>query len=355
MIIRYFHSLAFLLLLSICPLNSVSATVEFAHTNIANYIEGAESSILLLSDHRVNEQNNLNDVFGSAYQLLNQAQQSILIVNYVFEDATIAEILNRKAAEGVDVIVVYDRDHSKNFISRLHPEIKKFTRARGDGHLHHKMIVVDREYNWISSANFNIVNASNLAVVCVDRELAETLYQESYAINSLQARQNAQPYQTTIDGQRLELYLLPHNDPKNPKKIETEMNEIAKQKLLTLIKQAKATIRVSMVVWTFKDCARELVVAKSRGVKVEVVGAAIDLEVLSILKQGGIPCRNTGTAPYHHKWMLIDDQILWNGSANWSMNAFSRTDDSVTVVYDLKSEQCAFMEEVWQSLIKIAN
>ena len=351
--IRRFCLFAILFLI---PLSAFTqAPTEFSKTNVSNYIEGAESSILLLSDQCVNEQDDLNAIFGSAYQLLNQAQYSILILNYVYEDGNITEILNRKASEGVDVIVVYDRERSKNYTSKLHPTIRKFTRAKGEGHLHHKIIVVDHTYNWISSANFNAPTASNLAVVCADREMAEVLYQESYAIQSLQTRQQAQPYRTTIDGQILELYLLPHNDPKNQKKIETEMNEIAKKKLLTLIQQAQATLRVSMVVWTFKDCARELVEANSRGVKVEVVGAAIDNEVLNILRQGGVPCRQVGNAPYHHKWMLIDNQILWNGSANWSMNAFSRTDDSVTVIYNLKAEQCALMEDVWQSLIKIAN
>lgn len=110
-----------------------------------------------------------------------------------------------------------------------------------------------------------------------------------------------------------------------------------------------------MVIWTFKDSARALVNAKKRGVKVEIVGENMDLEVRKILSLGGIQPRIVSQAPYHHKWMLIDDEVLWTGSANWSMNAFSRTDDSVTVLYNLRPEQQILMEEAWQELLKISK
>lgn len=332
---------------------NILAQVDF-QTESSSYVENIESSILLLSDHDSEMHNGVNSVFGSAYELLNQAEHSILIANYVYENATILQILNRKAAEGLDVIVVYDRERSKNLPQQLHPSITNLTRLTGDGHMHHKFIVVDRKFNWISSANFNAPKDKNLALVCQDSEIAEILYQESYYIHSQQNRKNAKPFASTIDGQSIELYLLPYNDPKRQKAVETEMNEIGKQKLLQLIKEAKKTIRVSMVVWTFKDSARALVEAKQRGIHVEVVGASIDPEVFKILQQGKISTRRVTNAPFHHKWMLIDDQILWNGSANWSMNAFSRTDDSVTVLYDLKPEQVELMEEAWQELLKIS-
>lgn len=356
--LKHFILFTTLLLVNVIPFSQTvaySQSDEVAKSIESGYLVGAESSILLMSDHYVNDPDNINSVFGSAYQLLEQAQHSILIANYVFDNTTITGILNRKAEEGVDVIVIYDRDRSGNYICELHPDIKLFTRAKGDGHMHHKFMVIDREYNWISSANFNSPQDSNLAIVCYDPWLAEILYQEGYSINSLKAREHPSPYTTTIDGQSLELYLLPYNDPKNLKSVEAQMNELGKQKLLNLIKQAKTTIRVSMVVWTFKDSARALVDAAKRGVMVEIVGANVDNEVLNIFKQAGLPVRRVTNAPFHHKWMLIDDEILWNGSANWSMNAFSRTDDSVTILYGLKPDQIVMMEEAWQKLLKISR
>lgn len=330
-------------------------TVEWDTINSIDCVPQPSSSYLLLSDHRTSCDANNNDVFNSAIQILKKANESILIANYVYEHKEVTEILNRKAEEGVEVIVVFDRERSKTYVSQLHPKIIQFTRIVGEGHMHHKFLVVDHQYNWISSANLNGPKDKNLALSCWDPDLAEVLYHEAYAIHSLHPRTNKEPFSKTIDGQKMELYLLPFNDPNKPSSIETEMNRIGREKLLKLIDQAKATIRVSMVVWTFKDSARALVDAKKRGVKVEVVGANIDPEVRKILSLGGIPPRTVSNSPYHHKWMLIDDEILWTGSANWSMNAFSRTDDSVTVLYNLKPEQQILMEEAWQELLKISK
>lgn len=308
----------------------------------------------LLSDHNKKPDARNNDVFDSVIQLLNNAKESILIANYAYDNNEITEILNRKAAEGLEVIVVFDRTRSKTYVSQLHPDIIQLTRMFGEGHVHHKFCVVDHQYNWISSANFNAPKDKNLAVLCWDQDLAEVLYQEAYAIHQLQRRTSSESFSKTIDGQKMELFLLPFNEPRSPTPVEAEMNLIGREKLLKLIDQAKATIRISMVVWTFKDSARALVEAKKRGVKVEVIGANMDDEVRKILSVAEIPIRFVSRAPYHHKWMLIDDEILWTGSANWSMNAFSRTDDSVTVLYDLKPDQQMLMEEVWQELLKIS-
>lgn len=324
-----------------------------AATEECDYLQGIDSSILLISGHDEETHHGLNSVYGSAYQLLNQAKQSILTINYAYSDPAIIEILNRKAEEGIEITVVYDRNRCINLPSLLHPSIKTMTRTTGEGHMHHKIVVVDHEYNWISSANFNNPNCRNLAIACRNQEMAALIYKESDHIHTQESRECADPFTTLIDSQRLELYMLPHNDPQKPKAIESRMNAIAKEKLLTLINEAEKSIRVSMIVWTYKDCARALVQAAKRGVNVEVVYANIDTEVLMILKGGNISLHKAEA--FHHKMMEIDDKLIWTGSANWTMNAFSRTDDSVTVLYNLKPEQITLMNEAWTDLISISN
>ena len=337
---KIFSLLFLLAIFTYSPLKSEHSTLQ-------------NSSISLISNHV--QENGTNAVFASAYQLLNQATHSILIANYVYENTTITSILNQKAEAGLDITVVYDRERSKTYINQLHPSIKKLTRASGDGHMHHKFIVVDNLYSWISSANFNSTRDTNLAIIHSDPLLAQVLYQESEAIAGQSERKIATPYITTSNGQQLEVYLLPHNDPNHKKPVETEMNELAQKKLLSLIKQAEKTIRVSMVVWTFKDSARALVEAAQRGVDVEVVTANIDPAVQQILREGGVKIRSVTNAPFHHKMMLVDHKILWTGSANWSMNAFSRTDDSVTVLYNLTTEQQTLMHAAWEQLLQISR
>jgi phosphatidylserine/phosphatidylglycerophosphate/cardiolipin synthase-like enzyme len=348
----------FFTLLIFFNLLSFSQTAAYVRGEEASsrYLIGVEESILLMSDHYVNDPDNINSVFGSAYQLLEMAKESILIANYIFDNDTITEILNRKAEEGVEVTVLYDRDRSKPYVEKLHPKISLFTRGKGDGHMHHKFIVIDHEYNWISSANFNRPEESNLAIVCCNRWLAAGLYEESYEINSNFHRSPKQiyPYSSIIDGQGIELCLLPHTEPNNPNSWRGQMNEIGKERLFKLINEARERIRVAMVVWTFKDTARALVDAAKRGVKVEIVAANVDDEIVHILNEAGISIRRVTTAPFHHKFMWVDT-TLWTGSVNWSMNGFSRDDDNAVILYRLKPDQILMMEGAWQRLLKISN
>lgn len=297
----------------------------------------------------INEKNNA--IFDSAYALLSQAKHSILIMNYAYDNPEILKILNRKAEEGVAVTVVFDRGTSSNWILRLNPAIRKVTRWGGEGYVHHKIIVVDGQDIWFSSANFNAFKAKNITIAFQSQEMANIITREMEAIAGKKIRFNPRPFKSVIDGQEMELFILPHHDPKEFHPVEAAMNEIGRKKLLNLIKQSKTSIRASVVVFTYKDVARALVSAAKRGVKVELMGANLDRDVQRILEEGNVSFRRV-RGPYHHKWMLIDDKILWNGSANWSMSAFSRTDDSVIVLHDLTSAQRAFLEETWQSLLQ---
>lgn len=297
----------------------------------------------------ISEKNNA--LFDSAYALLAQAKHSILIMNYAYDNPEILKILNQKAKEGVSVTVVFDRGTSSNWILRLNPAIRKVTRWDGEGYVHHKIIVVDGEYIWFSSANFNAFNAKNITLAFQSPEMANVITREMEAIAGKKIRINPRPFKSVIDGQEMELFILPHHDPKEFQPVEAAMNEIGRKKLLGLINQAKTSIRASVVVFTYKDVARALVNAANRGVNVELMGANLERDVQRILEEGNIPVKRV-RGPYHHKWMLIDDKILWNGSANWSVSAFSRTDDSVIVLHDLTPAQLAFLDGVWQSLLQ---
>lgn len=46
----------------------------------------------------------------------------------------------------------------------------------------------------------------------------------------------------------------------------------------------------------------------------------------------------------HYKFMLVDHEIFLDGSPNWSMNAFSRSDESFIVLYDLTEKQLQSLE-----------
>jgi hypothetical protein len=153
---------------------------------------------------------------GSFYELLNQARSSILILSFTFSDPEAIKILNQKASEGIDILLIVDRDHCSGLKGYLHPSVKLGTRGVGEGHLHHKILVVDSEYIWLSSGNItqsSFTQFKNLAIGFFSPEVGSALHQEALDIISSNARSGLNPLSCSYGNQLLELYILPHNPP----------------------------------------------------------------------------------------------------------------------------------------------
>lgn len=306
------------------------------------YTKDIEKTPLILGNGDATQ----NSLKGSVYELLNQAQESILMLTFTFFDPEVIKILNQKASEGLDVQLVIDRDHIGNLRTQLDSSIQINTRTKGEGHLHHKILVVDREYIWLGSANFTtnaFITTKNLSIAFFNPEIGAQLHEEALNIVSSNPRISATLLTCTFDTQLLELFLLPHNAPEAPLATETLMNEMGKQKLISLIDNAKHHLKISVDVWTYKDASRAVINAKKKGVEVDVVVGNTADEAVKMLVQSGISVKQGKNL--HYKYMLIDDEILLNGSPNWSMNAFSRSDESFIVLYDLTEKQLQALED----------
>ncbi len=326
---------------------SVNDTVYELNQDNNYFIRGIEQSPLIFSNHEYFN----NSLQGSVYELLNKAQSSILILSFTFSDPEVIQIINRKASEGLDVQVVVDRAHLTWLSMLLDPSVRIDWRATGEGHMHHKVLVVDSEYVWVSSANItdhSLVQVPNQGIGFYDSKIGEAIHQEALDIATSSARKNVPSLVCSFGDQLLELYLLPHNEPKTPNPIETEMNEIAKQKLINLIDTAEHSIQIAVEVWTFKDASRAVIRAKQRGVQVDVVvGNASGVEeAVQMLLKAGIEVKYSSN---HYKFVLTDHKNLLSGSLNLSMNAFSRNDESLIVLYNLSEEQKKVMEGVLEA------
>lgn len=305
------------------------------------FTDSIEESPLILSNHDTSH----NSLQGGVYELLDQAQSSILILSFTFNDRHVIELVNQKAKEGLTVELILDRDHYAGLTSQLHPSIHIGTRRQGEGHLHHKILVVDRKYIWLSSANFtpnSLSQDKNLAIGFISPTIADELHQEATNITSSLNRMGQCPISCFFGNQLLELFLLPHNAPEAPRTRESIMNEIGKQKLLSLIDNAQHHIKICVDVWTYKDASRAILNAHQRGVQVDVTVGGLGEEAVKMMIQSGVSVKQGKNL--HYKFLLVDDAILLNGSLNWSMNAFSRSDESFVVLYDLTEAQLKALE-----------
>jgi phosphatidylserine/phosphatidylglycerophosphate/cardiolipin synthase-like enzyme len=109
--------------------------------------------------------------------------------------------------------------------------------------------------------------------------------------------------------------------------------------LINLISQARKSIYVAMYSFTRDGLASALVDAKNRGVEVKVImeeeNAYVQGSDYRMLKEAGVDVRLDGNpALMHHKFMIVDGELVVTGSYNWSTAAEDKNDENFVVIRD---------------------
>ncbi len=289
-----------------------------------------------------------NHLHESICQAILNAKKSIRLFNYSSQDGLFQEALNKKAQEGLDIGAIFDKAHLPAPGS-YHPNIKIFTRKTGEGHYHHKIFLIDDDLIFIGTANITGMNSwPNIMVAVRSKKLAEPIHEEwsFYARGTPRSHYHSED---TVAGQKIELFMMPHVASPASQQKENEANQAAFNLFINEINKAERKIVASCVVWTLKDFARAMVKASiERKVDVVCYTANMDPNVTSILALAGIRVYHVNAT--HHKTLLIDNEVFINGSANWSMSAFSRSDESVTYIPHATSIQA---EKVQHAIYKL--
>ena len=125
--------------------------------------------------------------------------------------------------------------------------------------------------------------------------------------------------------------------------------------LISLINLANRSVYVAVYSFTRDSLAAALISAKERGVEVKVVmerdRAYERGSEYSRLKSAGVDVRLDGNPHLmHHKFMVIDENIVVTGSYNWTTAAEEMNDENLVIIVDqyvalwFKQE----FERVWQ-------
>lgn len=289
--------------------------------------------------------NQLDDDLKHLYiQAIGSAQKSVTLVIYSLLDPQIIKALHMKCNEGVPVHIVCDANASVG-ISRKLP-IKTIVKRIGQGLTHQKILIIDNKQILLGSANLthdSLKVHGNLVVGIDNIALADAITKK---IMSMDDEGNFTPLlhlETEAGPENVELWQLP-DDPQ------------AVTRMMQLIRSAKKTIKVAMFTWTRRDFTEALIEAKKRGVKVETVidrysGKGASAKIVKMLEESGIPVRfNSGKGLLHYKFAYIDNEILVNGSANWTNAAFTVNDDYFIVVSPLTQDQQIKMNQLWNTI-----
>ena len=285
------------------------------------------------------------------------AKKSILIMTFTFSDEEIINLLVKKANEGVKVTIIIDKDQMNSVLKHANV-LTLITRRIGEGRIHQKVMVLDEAVVWIGSANFSpeaLTLKNNTMIGVYSPEMAKALHEEKEAFMGLRKRVSTPFPPIMIGGQKVEMLLFPcvPYGVENPP--EKELNAYGKKRVLELINQAKANLRLAICVWTDPDLAQAVIQAKQRGVQVEILlwKAEESAAICNTFRNAGISViEKPHLFTMHNKWMLVDNTTFFNGSANWSRSWFTRNDETAIILNNLRREQEQYLIDYWNALLR---
>lgn len=144
-----------------------------------------------------------------------------------------------------------------------------------------------------------------------------------------------------------------HSDP-------TQTNGTVLEKLLALINGARSSIHIAAFEFNLTPLADALIAAHQRGVEVRWItddenGLEADAEpgrgTFEMLQAGGVEVMaDDRQALMHHKFFIIDRQIVWTGSTNPTVNDYFLNNNNVVVILspDLAEIYETQFADMWQ-------
>lgn len=271
---------------------------------------------------------NDRDFAVAAREAIDTATERVHVIEYVIYDSgavhDLLQVMVDAAGRGVEVKVLADEtaDDTEQALAFLEAGGVDVSFDSPDTTTHNKLIVAD-DVTLVGSHNFShsALSYNNEASVRVDSPQVTAFY-EAY----FQALwEDPQPEPALDD---------PGTDPVVP----IQDREIA-GRLDACIAGAQERIRVVMYAISYRDdypdsdvnlLVEDLVAAHERGVDVAVVldrsnwidDNGINDRAAEVLGDGGVPLRSTPSSETTHAKVLVCDDTVIVGDANWSYSAF---------------------------------
>ncbi|MAC26241.1 MAG: hypothetical protein CMH59_07160 [Myxococcales bacterium] len=207
--------------------------------------------------------------------------------------------------------------------------------------MHHKYIVADGTSVWVSSANMtedSFCEDLNNSVVIDDATIVgrfEEVFQRMFTDGSFGP---VEPEGVT-ESAPYRLYFSPESPISSPSGWFTALTDA--------IAEAETSVDVMIFALTRGEISEALVAAHERGVEVRVLSSFRfgGEAAIQTLQDAGIDAR---VADVHHKVMILDGETVATGSANWSMNAWSNSENSLWIAdADVASAFTDELDRVW--------
>ena len=291
-----------------------------------------------------------DDLRQTLKSAIEAAQVSIHIAIYSLTDPVIMDAIRKKAQQGVHVTIIADQEASPNDLaSKLGPDAI-VTKKNGQGLMLHKIIVIDGCETWLGSTNLtrdSLSRHGNILVGVRSEALGNFVNEKLCFLLKPQLHSS---HIATLPGsqQSLQLFFLPQANT-------------ALDKLIQVIDSAQKTVRVAIYTFTHAKLIAALTRAHQRGVSVTCAfdrdsTQRTSQQAFTELTQAGVATWvNARPGLLHYKMMIVDDELLVAGSANWTRAAFEKNDDNILIIHPLQQQQKEKINHLWNNILKEAQ
>lgn len=384
-----------LTLIALYPLQLASEYISASILIQDNYLVGEEVKVKYPLDIKIYE-NFFNEEGNKKFSEIiinniDQAQKEIQIAIYSFNIEEIRDALERAADRGVEVTVYYNHERNLQFDYFMGDAVEKINVVYikrgwqdydliGDFYsMHHKLMVIDAglenqvlftgAWNW--SYNQEDLDP-NILFEIRDPEIISSYYNEIKRLeNNLFSKLKFQdfdysPWDKTItypNNESVEIWFSPGRKEnsiqtrikdliRNAKEtIDIEMTQInSRTLLLDLIDKAKEGIKIRMIVDTNVKNAYDSTIPM-----LEETIKEHNISNISIVEGGTKPTYEQPLySIFHRHNMIIDNEIVLSGTANWSTGGFFQNDEN-TLIFHSPKIAALFKENFEKYLEYLAN
>ncbi len=267
---------------------------------------------------------------------IDAARLSVEVAAHELDLDSVADALLRAHQRGVAVRLVLESNYlDEKATHKLIAADIPWRDDQRDGLMHNKFVVIDRLEVWTGSMNFTSNGAyrnNNNLIRIRSSKLAEnylTEFNEMFEEDLFgpDKRANTPSPSLTISGTAVETYFSPDDG-------------VARH-LLDLVDGARQSICFLAFSFTSDDLGEALLAAHQDGVTVSGVFETSQVKSngqyseYDTLRTAGLDVwLDANPRNMHHKVFVIDQQVVWTGSYNFSTNAEKTNDENVLVIHN---------------------
>jgi len=308
-------------------------------------------TVYFTDPHTINNPDNLSgSIPEQLIALIDSAQHSIHIAAFQFNITPIAEALIAAQARGVEVQWMTDDEYGIDADEEEgHGQFEMLEDAgievRDDGRaalMHNKFIIFDGQIVWTGSTNLtrngNFRNNNNVIVIR-STKVAE-MYEREFA--EMWEGKHGPKSPSTVDLQSTRL-------DGTPIQVLFAAEDDVISRLIPQVQGAQRSVYFMAFAFTHDELGNALKQLADDDVDVrgifETRGSETDYSELRPLYCAGLPVRQDGNpGTFHHKVIIIDEEIVITGSLNFSENADRSNDENAIIIRNADIAQLYLQE-----------